>query len=111
MKLKKLGSITATAKLEGNGSLEDPWTFAKEIEYAQEAKYSEAFSGHWNLLFNKGRYFEMSAYNKEIADGVCDLLKIELEYNMIVGSWKQLEDLVIAMNCYGIYICITVDWI
>jgi hypothetical protein len=87
----------------------DPWNFAKAIEYKQDSKL---LNGRHNILFNKGRYFETSIYNKDVLNKISELTNIPIKYNnMIVGSWKQLEDFVIGMNILGIYVDITIDWI
>lgn len=103
-------SITSTCITEkhlGNEQPKEAWKFAKDIEYSQPI-----LNAKHNILFNKGRYFETSIYNKEILNKVSELTEIPVQYNnMIVGSWKKMEDFVIAMNILGIYVNITIDYI
>ena len=105
-------NITQTTELEehcGNLQPKDPYTFAKFIERQQEYKKLDA---NHTILFNKGRYFETSISNKKVLHEVSELINSSIEYNnMIVASWKKLEDFVIAMNCLGIYVNIDIDWI
>lgn len=106
-------SITESIELEehcGNMQPKDPWKFAKAVESSQE--WRTLGQASHRILFNKGRYFETSIYNKEIINEVSDLTKIPITHNnMLVASWKKLEDFVIAMNCLGIYVSITIDYI
>lgn len=114
-------SITAVAPTESHGNLtvpKDPYKFAKDIQHAQEryksiGSFERILSEEHKILFNKGRYFETSIYNAEIREQVSKLADIPVTYNnnMIVASWKKLEDFVIAMNILGIYVEIDVDWI
>jgi hypothetical protein len=112
-------SITAQVLTEQHGTLTipaDPYKFAKAIQYSQP-KRSEmleclAAVGEHTILFNKGRYFETSIYNPQLLESICSLTNFKpCHTNMIVQSWKDLEDFVIAMNILGIYVYITVDWI
>jgi hypothetical protein len=106
-------SITETTQTEQHGNLVvpiDPWAFAKAIERNQSDK-NRCWEYH-TILFNKGRYFETTIRNNKILNEVSELIKSPVQYNnMIVDNWKKLEDFVIAMNCLGIYVLITVDWI
>lgn len=106
-------NITQTVELEehlGNFSPKDPWSFGKSIERQQE--FARLKAGTHTILFNKGRYFETSIYNKKVLNEVSELTGIKIQYNnMIVASWKQMEDFVIAMNCLGIAVLINIDWI
>jgi hypothetical protein len=87
-----------------------PFDFAKTIQYSQP-KRSSMRSEH-TILFNKGRYFETSIYTPQLLQDICELTGFKPQHtNMIVQSWKDLEDFVIAMNILGIYVDITVDWI
>lgn len=103
-------NITKTIETEEHCGIllpKDPYSFAKAIENAQERDLSYSLT----ILFNKGRYFECSP-NRTILQEISELTKLEIQYNtMICGSWKQLEDFVIAMNCLDTYVNITVDWI
>ncbi len=106
-------NITSTIELEdhnGNSIPKDAWSFGKAIENNQD--YSKLNNGRHNILFNKGRYFETSIYNKDILNEISTLTGIPIQYNnMIVANWKKMEDFVIAMNCLGILVSITIDWI
>lgn len=87
---------------------EHPFIFGRAIESNQEQRN---YSGNINILFNKGRYFEATV-PKDIINEVSSLVKIDISYDtMIVGSWKQLEDFVISLNCVGYRAKITIDWI
>lgn len=105
--------ITETIELEehcGNMQPKEPWKFKDKLQYSQDTKLINGYSH--SVLFNKGRYFETSIYNKEVLREVSELTGIAPQYgNMIVGSWKKLEDFVIAMNCLGIYVKIDLDWV
>ena len=88
---------------------EDPYKFAKDIESKQ---HTSKDCGYHKVLFNKGRYFETSIYNKEILTKVSELIQVPISYeNMILGSWKKLAEFVIAMNCLNIHVEIDIDWI
>ncbi len=102
-------SITALVITEGpRNTPVDPYKFGKDIEYSQPVN----LNGRHKVLFNKGRYFETSIYDKNILEVVSDLADLPIEYNnMLVGSWTKLEDFVIAMNILGIYVKIDIDWI
>lgn len=110
--MKTLGNITSSIELEEHCGLQqpkDPYKFANEIQYAQERKLTN--STH-KILFNKGRYFETSFYDKNICEEVSELIQSPIQYNdMIVASWRKLEDFVIAMNCLEVYVIINIDWI
>jgi hypothetical protein len=96
-----------TEELCGTIIPKDPWSFAKTIENAQERNLSYSLT----ILFNKGRYFECSP-NKVMLQEISELTGLKIQYNtMICGSWKQLEDFVITMNCLNTYVNITIDWI
>lgn len=111
-------SLTSTVVTEQHGTLtvpKDPYKFAKDIQYSQPSS-----TGFWRtkhkILFNKGRYFETSfgGYESEakVLEQLCALTGFIPQFtNMIVQSWKDLEDFVIAMNIIGIYVEIEVDWI
>ena len=64
------------------------------------------------VLFNKGRYFEMSLYNKKLCNSMAQAIKCKIQYNnMLVGPKSKLEALVKAFNKRGFYVNIDVDWI
>lgn len=64
------------------------------------------------VLFNKGRYFEMSVYNKELRNSMAQAIKSKVQYNnMLVGPKSKLEALVKAFNKRGYYVNIDIDWI
>lgn len=102
-------SITATMLTDAHGNLtipKDPYKFAKDIECTQD---SHGQHEKHMILFNKGRYFETTIRNKELLENVSRLSGIAISYNnMIVGSWTEMEDFVIAMNIYGYYVIIDV---
>lgn len=86
----------------------DAYSFGKRIESHQCEK---EYIGTVNVLFNKGRYFE-ATLPKSIINEVAELIKTDISYNtMIVGSWRLLEDFVVALNCVGYRANITIDWI
>ena len=65
-----------------------------------------------SVLFNKGRYFEMSIYNKDLLISISKAIKCKIQYNnMLVGSKDKLEALVKAFNKRNYYVNINVDWI
>lgn len=103
-------NITDTIETEefcGTLIPKDAWSFAKTIENAQEHNLSYSLT----ILFNKGRYFECNP-NRTILKEISELTELEIQYHtMICGSWKKLEDFVIAMNCLDTYVHITIDWI
>ena len=86
----------------------DAYSFGKSIIYNQCEK---EYIGTVNVLFNKGRYFEATV-PQSIIQEVHELVYLPISYDtMICGSWKKLEDFVIALNCLGYYANITIDWI
>lgn len=105
-------TITSTIELEKHGSgfiPKDPYGFATKVQYAQNKKDCD---NEHTILFNKGRYFETSIYNKKVLNEVSELIGSEVQYDtMIVDSWTKLEDFVTAMNCLGYYVKIEIDWI
>ena len=104
-------SFTAEVITEPHGNLtvpKDPCKFGRSIEYSQP----RGLEGRHKILFNKGRYFETSFYNKELLDALVELTGFKVQYNnMIVQSWKDMEDFVIAMNILGYRVEIDIDWI
>lgn len=109
-------SLTSQVVTEGpRNTPVDPYGFGKSIQYSQTSKHElwgNSYGETQKVLFNKGRYFETSIYNKEVLNEVSKLTDIPVQYNnMIVGSWMKLEDFVIAMNILGIYVKIDIDWI
>lgn len=101
--------VTDKVELDTHGLPVDPWGFAKAIESNQEYN---AFERRQTILFNKGRYFEGSVYDQEVREQVSELTGLKVEYsNMLCGSWKKLEEYVLAMNCMNFYVHINVDWI
>lgn len=107
-------NITSTIELEehcGNLVPKDPWSFAKSVENAQCYDELKGAMIH-SILFNKGRYFETSMYDQSLLNEVSKLINSPIKYNnMIVDSWKKLEDFVIAMNCLNVIVRINIDWI
>lgn len=86
----------------------DAYSFGRRIEANQTEK---EYIGTVNVLFNKGRYFEATV-PKSIIHEVHELVYLPISYEtMICGSWKKLEDFVIALNCLGYHANITIDWI
>ena len=108
-------SITETTPVKqygyGNNFIEvpvDAYSFGKRIESNQEQIYDRP---EIYVLFNKGRYFE-ATLPKSIINEVAELINTKVSYDtMIVGSWKQLEDFVTALNCVGYRATIDIDWI
>lgn len=105
-------NITNTIETENHCGLivpKDAYSFGRTIEYNQN---ESSYNGIQDVLFNKGRYFETSIYNKEILKEVSELTQIPIQFNnMICASWTKLEDLVIAMNCLGVKVNIDINWI
>lgn len=105
-------NLTQTVETENHGTLVvpvNPFQFGKAIEAQQDRLRCDT---KHTVLFNKGRYFETSIYDKELLKQVSELAQIPIKYdNMIVGSWRKLEDFVVAMNCFEIYVKIDIDWI
>ena len=102
-------SITANTPLDANQKPENPWKFGTDIQYSQPR---ELLQSNHSILFNKGRYFETSIYDKAVLNEISSLTGLEIQYNnMIVASWKDMEDFVIAMNILGFYVKITIDYI
>lgn len=68
-----------------------------------------------DVLFNKGRYFELSIYgsqNKDLLRSMAQATGVKVQYNnMLVGGRNKLERLVKAFNKRGIYVNINLDWI
>ena len=111
--------ITNTIELKehlGSFQPKDPFGFAASIilSQAQEINPFQRDQDEYvcSVLFNKGRYFETSIDDPKILKEVSELIDSPIKYrNMIVDSWRKLEDFVIAMNCLGIYVSIHTDWI
>lgn len=102
-------SFTANCLLDNRAYPVDPFKFGKDVQYSQDRINLE---GRHKVLFNKGRYFETSIYNKDLLINIATLVGVPILHgNMIVASWKNLEDFVIAMNIYGYYVEIEIDWI
>lgn len=102
-------STTETKKHCGILVPKDPWKFAKTVQNQQDSKN---LTHNHSILFNKGQYFETSLYEANTLKEISELTNIPIKYNnMIIGSWKQLEDFVIAMNCLNYYVHINIDWI
>ncbi len=103
-------NITNTVETETYGSItlpKDPYSFAKAIENSQENNLSNSLT----ILFNKGRYFECTP-NRNLLQEISQLTGLEIQFNnMMCGSWRKLEDFVIAMNCLDTYVKINIDWI
>lgn len=65
-----------------------------------------------SVLFNKGRYFEMSIYNKDLLISLSKAIKTKIQYgNMLVDSKTKLEALVKAFNKRNYFVIINIDWI
>lgn len=104
-------SLCITEEHCGNTQPKDAWRFGKDIQHSQSREITLT-GGRHTVLFNKGRYFETSFYDKKLMNEVAKLSDCKIEFNnMIVGSWKKLEDFVIAMNISGYYVDINIDWI
>ena len=107
-------SFTDTIETEKHIGLtvpKDPWTFGKNLESNQTVDLRTA-SDAVHLLFNKGRYFEMTIHNRKLLVSISKAIKSKIKYNcMIVDSWRKLEAIVKAFNKRGIYVSIEIDWI
>jgi hypothetical protein len=100
---------TETRTAHGFEQPANPYKFAKAVQFAQELSKDYGFQP---VLFNKGTYFEATITNNNILKEVSELINLPIKYsNMIVGSWDKLEDFVIAMNCFNIYVVIDIDYI
>ena len=100
-------SFTSAVITDQFGGPENPYSFAQAIQFSQPANLSY----YTSVLFNKGRYFEVSIASNIIKE-VSELSGAKIEFGtMIVDNWRKLEDFVIAMNILGYYVKITTDWI
>ena len=107
--MKNITSTIETEEHLGNLQPKDPWDFAKTIERTQTV---ESTTDGISLLFNKGRYFEMSVYDHKLLVSISKAVKIKIECrNMLCGSWRKLEAPVRAFNKRGVYVRIDVDWV
>lgn len=67
---------------------------------------------HITVLFNKGRYFEMSIYDTKLRASIAQAIKCKVEFgNMICGPKSKLEALSKAFNKRNYFLKINVDWI
>ena len=65
-----------------------------------------------HILFNKGKYFETSIYDRALLVSLSKAAKIKIEFNyMLVGTAEELVRLVKAFNKRGHYVQIKQDWI
>jgi hypothetical protein len=80
-----------------------------QIQREQQGEFHTTIS----ILWNKCRYFEMTApHTKEARRFVAQSAKIKLKYNsMFVGGKDKLQAVVIACNKMGYYCNIRQDWI
>lgn len=69
--------------------------------------------GHTNqsVLFNKGRYFELSMYDRDLLVSISKAIKCKIEYGMICGPKSKLPALAKALNKRNMYLKIKIDWI
>lgn len=106
-----MNTITSQAVLEEHCGInvpKDPWKLGKDIQYSQP----HSLNNNHTILFNKGRYFETSIYDKKLRASIAQAIKSKVKYNtMIVDSWRKLEAFVKAMNKRDYYINIDIDWI
>jgi len=64
------------------------------------------------VLFNKGRYFEMSVFDNKLRTSISKAIKSKVQHrNMLVDSKIKLESLIKAFNKRGYYVDINLDWI
>lgn len=103
-------SITSKTEQDPNfPAPKDPYKFGTAVEMMQDRS---KLTGRHKILYNKGKYFETSFYDLELMKKVSELSETAIEFDdMIVGSWKKMEDFVIAMNIFGYYVKIEIDWI
>lgn len=89
---------------------QNPWEFAGLIQASQKRPL-DIYSITVYILFNKGRYFEVTVPTPVIKK-LEELTGLECKFEtMFCASWTKLEDFVIALNCLGIYAKIKCDWI
>jgi hypothetical protein len=92
-------------------SSQETFKFVEDINKVQRTNNIDRYNSV-SVLFNKGRYFEMSVYNKKIRSSIAQAIKCKVQHNtMIVGPKNKLEALVAAFNKRGIFVTINVDWI
>jgi len=97
-----------TSTLDSN---QETFAFVEQINQQQRDRNLERHN-NVSVLFNKGRYFEMSVYNKPTRSSIAQAIKCKVQYsNMLVGPKTKLEALVKAFNKKGVYVVIKVDWI
>jgi hypothetical protein len=104
-----MNTITNLVELDERGNPANPYKFARDIQSNQN---ESSYDTETYVLFNKGRYFETSNFNKDLLKQMSELSGIPIAHNcMFVARWDKLEDFVITCNCFGIYVSISVDWV
>lgn len=91
----------------------DPYDLKNKINILQSKriKYSER-EKTLNVLFNKGRYFEMTISDNKLIASISKAIKVKIEFgDMICAGKHKLEALAVALNKRNIYLNITIDWI
>lgn len=112
MACKKVTTITNTTDTKKHISIQipvDPMEFAHKIQRNQ----GNGFHGTLNILLNKGRYYEVSTWNKKLSHQISWIMSKEkfCGANMFCGPWTELETFVAVCNSLGYYCVIKVDWI
>lgn len=65
-----------------------------------------------SVLFNKGRYFEMTPSSRALLVSISKAIKSKIQFDtMLVDNKDKLEALVKAFNKRGYYVNINLDWI
>jgi hypothetical protein len=83
----------------------------KCVNQIAELQPTDINNGNINILWNKCRYFELSA-PKHLLRFVAQSAKVKIQYgSMLVGGSNKLEAVVRAFNKKGVYCNITQDWI
>lgn len=102
-------------KEECNKVTTDLYRFIKDINSKQKDLLGSEYSNtpSINILFNKGRYIEFSAPNKETWLFIIKSAKIKKFYNthMIVCGKDKIEAVVSALNKQGFVANLNLDWI
>jgi hypothetical protein len=68
-------SFTSDCPLDDRKCPKDPFKFGRDIEHSQ----SYDLHGSHKILFNKGRYFETSIYDKDLREQVSKLAEIPIK--------------------------------
>ena len=94
--------------MEWKNAIELRNTIIKEQDSRMQNGYAKSVS----VLFNKGRYFETSVYDKDLIRSMSKAVKVKIQYDsMLMGNPSKLSSLVKAFNKRGIHVNLTLDWI